>query len=370
MARLAVSYMALVPKMTILFYIALTILGSSLSAWANTITSVSGTVTHGSNITIAGTTFGSKGGTDANKPLIWADFETSINPTSLGVLTAWDFQRDLVRSAALPQYGTSGFNERFTYVGATQANYGQNAIHMIVTTLYMYGQRRYEGIGTNHKMVRIWSDGPGTIDVLSATANGGMIYDEGCIQAERFQHVTIPLNVWHTDEVLWRKPTVGSCGGVNSTGNGYFEFLQDGVRIQSLINNLAGLPSANYGIGGNGPGIILFDNFASPGGDGPPDGTNIYMDNLYMDNTWAHVIIGNASTLAASTQREIQIPTAWADGSITVQVNRGNFGASASAWLYVIDATNTPSGGFPITFGGGGGGDITPPAAPTNLRVQ
>lgn len=82
------------------------------------------------------------------------------------------------------------------------------------------------------------------------------------------------------------------------------------------------------------------------------------MDDFYLDDTWAHIIVGNASTLSACTQREAQIPSAWSDTSITITLNRGAFGASATAYLYVFDSTNSPSSGQSITFGdtGGGGG--------------
>jgi hypothetical protein len=83
-------------------------------------------------------------------------------------------------------------------------------------------------------------------------------------------------------------------------------------------------------------------------------------DNLYLDNTWSRVMIGNANTFAASTQREIQVPTAWANGSITVSFNPGRFTAGQTAYLYVIDSNNVVNAtGYSITIGGGGAG--TPP---------
>jgi hypothetical protein len=87
-----------------------------------------------------------------------------------------------------------------------------------------------------------------------------------------------------------------------------------------------------------------------------------WWDDLYVDDTWARVIVGDASTLAASTHREIQIPSAWATGEVTVAVNRGSFAADASAYLYVVDSTGAVnSSGYAITFGDEGV-DSTPSA--------
>ena len=42
-----------------------------------------------------------------------------------------------------------------------------------------------------------------------------------------------------------------------------------------------------------------------------------YWDDVYIDTTQARVEIGDAPTYAASRHREIQLPTAWSDSSIT-----------------------------------------------------
>ena len=352
----------LVLALILLSPLTLGLLLTASGAWANTITSVIGTVTHGNSITIAGTTFGTKGGSNANKPLLWADFESSINPTSLGVITAWNVTQNLTRSASAPQYGLSTNNVVGTF--------GTSSSFQIepaggVTTLYVYGKRRYSASSpsSNQKFFRIWNDNGG--DTVASTSNAGIILDENCIPSGRFQAVTFPVNAWNQDEFLWRQSTAGTCSGTTSSGNGYYEFIQNGVRKQSFINNFPTEISAVYGSPASN-GIRVIDNFTDIG---DINGTSVYMDDLYVDNTFARVMIGNASTFAASTTREVQIPTAWSTSTITVQVNRGSFGASASAWLYVIDSTNTPSAGFPITFGGGTS-DTTPPVAPVNLRIQ
>jgi hypothetical protein len=95
-------------------------------------------------------------------------------------------------------------------------------------------------------------------------------------------------------------------------------------------------------------------------------GANIYVDNVYIDTTFARVEIGDASTYAASTHREIQIPTLWSDGSVTVNVNRGTFPTGATAYVYLTDSNNVTSAGYPITIGAGS----SVPKSPSNVIAE
>lgn len=79
-----------------------------------------------------------------------------------------------------------------------------------------------------------------------------------------------------------------------------------------------------------------------------------WQDDIYVDNTRARVEIGNASTWAASTHREIQIPTAWATGEITVDLKTGSFAEDATVYVYVVDSDGVVNAsGELITLGGG-----------------
>lgn len=94
---------------------------------------------------------------------------------------------------------------------------------------------------------------------------------------------------------------------------------------------------------------------------------NIDIDDLYIDDSQARVEICKESTWATRTHCELQIPAAWSDAGIIAEVNRGYFGATDTAYVYVIDPTgDVNSHGFPVTFGAGGD---TAPAAPQNLQI-
>lgn len=90
-----------------------------------------------------------------------------------------------------------------------------------------------------------------------------------------------------------------------------------------------------------------------------------YYDDVYVDSTYARVILTNASTYESSTILELQPPTSWSDNNIIVTVNQGSLGQDA--YLYVFDTENNHNlVGYPITFG-----DLPPqPNAPANVRVR
>lgn len=77
-----------------------------------------------------------------------------------------------------------------------------------------------------------------------------------------------------------------------------------------------------------------------------------YFADVYLDYSRARVILGNAPTLAASTRREVQIPTAWSGSSITISANLGAFADGQQVYLYVVDSNgNVNAAGYPVVLG-------------------
>ena len=98
---------------------------------------------------------------------------------------------------------------------------------------------------------------------------------------------------------------------------------------------------------------------------------HVHFDDLYADNTWARVEVGNASTHNACTVREMQPPTAWSATSITIgDFNQGAFALDDPVYFYVTDSAGNTSPAYgPLYIEGEGGG---PPATITpvdTLRV-
>ena len=90
-----------------------------------------------------------------------------------------------------------------------------------------------------------------------------------------------------------------------------------------------------------------------------------FWSEIYIDSTQARVMIGNASTRSASDHREIQIPTAWEDNSITIDFKQGSFDPEDEFYLYVIDRNgNWSNGAGPYEIAGEGG---EPPSSVTPI---
>jgi hypothetical protein len=80
--------------------------------------------------------------------------------------------------------------------------------------------------------------------------------------------------------------------------------------------------------------------------------TYIYGDDSYVDTTLARVELGDAATWTGCKHREIQVPSAWSDNSISVTVNAGSFTSGQTAYLYVVDKDgNVNANGQPVVLG-------------------
>lgn len=90
----------------------------------------------------------------------------------------------------------------------------------------------------------------------------------------------------------------------------------------------------------------------------------MYIDDFFIENTYAHVEIGDAPTYAASRHREVQIPVSWSNNAVSVTLNRGSFPSFSGLYLYVFNAQGVPSPGYSL-----GGTQQATPTAPRNLRI-
>ena len=82
-------------------------------------------------------------------------------------------------------------------------------------------------------------------------------------------------------------------------------------------------------------------------------GDGWFYEDIYQDHTLARVMLGNASTYAACTSFEAQVPLSWSNTEIQIRANQGPLSNGATAWLYVIDSSNNVvnSSGYQVTVG-------------------
>ncbi len=101
----------------------------------------------------------------------------------------------------------------------------------------------------------------------------------------------------------------------------------------------------------------------------PPRRYTVRYDDVYVDKSWARVVLGNAPSYASCTVREPQVPTSWSANAITVNVNTGSFHPGDTAFLYVVTSTGATSNGYEVEIGG----DVVdpgPPGPPTDVVFQ
>ncbi len=352
---------------------------SSLQAFAQPqISGISGNLVHGSNITITGSGFGIK---NPAKPLYWADFETSINPTNLGQKTTWDWINPQMAfsNVQTPPNSTqsvrwnAGWNSNGA-CGSQNSDTGGVALLGEHNFMYIFVKRHYDfnwqAIPWNHKIFRFWRIGASNNSHTgyNGGANSGRSGAEYTGTDTDWHAESVPSNTWITQELIYKTSDINIENGVWK----YFRWcVGDPACTQSGGESGGGIPwkvmdrSDQRHRTDTWPNkynqFYLQDDISNE--SICRSGLWIYYDDIYMDSTWARVMIGNASTLAASTIREIQIPSSWSYDTITITLNRGAFTNFNNAYLYVIDAnSNINANGYPLCPGC--------PKAPSNLQVQ
>jgi hypothetical protein len=174
---------------------------------------------------------------------------------------------------------------------------------------------------------------------------------------DTFDHM-FTLNVWHSVQVEYAENS-----GIGQA-NGQMRIWIDG-KLRDQTTNLITNTSSDGAAENKRPYVIGFYDSWGPS-NAAVSNMYAYYSDIYVDNTWARVELGNANTYGGCTLREVQIPTAWNASSLTVQVNQGSFTDGQTAYLYVVNANGqVNASGFPVIVGGGS----SAPEAPTNLRI-
>ncbi|MEE8056778.1 MAG: hypothetical protein V3T17_02920 [Pseudomonadales bacterium] len=136
------------------------------------------------------------------------------------------------------------------------------------------------------------------------------------------------------------------------------------IRINgvALYNNISWSPCSSLQM--NELWKLGFDG----GGNNPPAIT-WWMDDIYVDSSFARVMLGNASSYSSSTQFEMQSLVSWSSSSIDITVNQGGFNSGATSYLYVIDSQEVVNQtGYPVVISSTVS-QASPPNPPANLTV-
>lgn len=330
------------------------------------VSGTSGNIQDGQTLTINGSGFGTK---STAAPQIWDNMETgSFN-------SSWETTTSLSINTTNQRHSNSTYNghHRFDSGGyavfrggnVSEKWYAQYWVRLDPNwewgTTYNYsGDDRHLA---NVKFFRLWN--PGSINENWVVASKNL--NNSCIALTEYVspvevnyfwstfHSDITDGNWHLLQFEFKE---NSALGV---GDGEFRLWFDGELKLEDLDIESREDFSEY----KRPFILGFYNSWGPNtglGETVSGNDNFYIDDAYIDGTFARVEIGNASTYDACTHREIQIPTSWSASSVEVTLNRGSFGENDTSYLYVTDSDGAVnSAGYEITWGEAGPTDTQDP---------
>jgi len=347
------------------------------------INSVSGNIINGGSATVTGLGFGIK---SPAAPILWENFE-------------WGFDGDFISTSPEHTY-TYSLNNGCPEIDTSQ-KYGQGTRSAFdelwesgdestefrpfyytfnpSTKIYLsYYGRWGHSAGTPSiygfwKTARLVGEGgvystPPSSGTTYFPSNGDHVYyfenGDGLQYGWKYDIGDMPKDVWHRLENYFVASTPGSADGLA-------QFWHNLVKQNLKANWDTGVMTRNAATTG---GIFRFNSGHMWVNAELNKHFYIWVDDLYIDNTQARVEIGNNAVWENCTKREIQIPTAWSDGSITFTANQGSFQAGNTVYLYIVDQNGEINiSGYPVVIGGSTpippSSDTTSPSAPTNLSA-
>jgi hypothetical protein len=338
-------------KMVIKLFTALLIMATPFYAWAApNVSSISGTVTHGQTIAISGSNFGahanfSNGGTWKGQTFLnrgFKDFED-------GQINSNQFSTDGAQNWSVDPTGNrtnSAYNGK-KYYGVSRL--GALSIYAETghTEWFASFWFKMDPGSSSGKPMRIWSGTQGNDVTLFAGGGDSLLRGTDGLVTE-WGGGNLVFGTWQRIDFYMRD--------VASNDRGVTTWI-NGSEAWSHVNESGHWPPS-YPYNDGGHTWDFGDLYDGPSGA-------YHFDDIYVSHTRARVEIGNASTWASSTHREIQIPKNWSSSSITIAVNVGSFATGTTAYLYVVDSSgNVNTQGYPIVIGGGGGSAPPPSTAP------
>ena len=334
-----------------------------LAQGAPLVTGVSGTLSSGAIVQIAGSGFGPK---SAAAPLRWDNFENGTNGAVIG--NGWSYTTGCnpkpchppIYSSAVTRAGSmrsiranfddggrtdcpdpEGCNWSSSFGVTANGSYTNPVSNLQLPVIYVDTWVHYAPATPEPRNVKL-------IRVHTNSYQPNLYFNIYCLtdidgarlgQDGGGTNVVLPSSPWRGSSFFkgnWRHIQMYLVQSSPGIADGTAIVTIDGVTSVNRVGNFMTRTDASQHwdtvwIGNYAGHNALYSCLASPGN------TYVYWDDAYVDTTRAHVEIGDADTYGACTHREIQIPTAWSSNSITIQANQGSFPSLANAYLYVVD---------------------------------
>lgn len=319
-------------------------LSGSLQA-APVIDSVNGSIVHGAQIVINGSNFGENA---SPTPLIWDDFE--IGTTNSILNTSPQMGNWLLSHSPDPVYSTtrsvSGNKSAFmAYNPGNQwssfvANPLPIADHFYQSFYFWFssygaGQIKLmqvhgnSGQGDFAPGFMFHTSSPGWWNNYISTVDGN--------NRESYQSISetdIPqAGKWHHYEMFLKR---SSAGGI---ADGIVMVKIDGI-VRYNQQNVVTRSNSAY----NWDEISFMHGITNAG-----ENIDAYVDDAYLNNTWARVELCESPRYADCQTKVVQPATSWLDGQISVKLVKGSFDNIDPLYLYVVDSNNVAnSNGYPF----------------------
>jgi hypothetical protein len=185
-----------------------------------------------------------------------------------------------------------------------------------------------------------WKDYGGLgIDRTAILNNGGTLYSPN-------NHLI--NNAWHQITLLVDQGTKG-----NADGKVVAYFSKPGssfITVQSATNvNIIGA-NEDYLNDVKIDNYIDINNQTIVASGATVSQPGIYIDDVYVDNSFQRVELCDGASKAVSSHCEMQIPSMWNDSGITAAVNRGTFPEGSQVYVVAYNAVNEAASFGPIAI--------------------
>lgn len=117
-----------------------------------------------------------------------------------------------------------------------------------------------------------------------------------------------------------------------NTANGSFAFSKDFVQRGSMSNIISRKTSKITSR------FLLMEGHTN--GNQEPQYADMFVDEVYAQNNWSRVELGNNATYSSATLRVPQRVTSWGNTSVTYECFKGAL-STGTVWEYVINDSNT-----------------------------
>lgn len=337
---------------------------------APSVTLVSGGTNNGDILTVSGSGFGTK---SRSKPWLYADFQNDNDPhDTLSFNTAWAQIQNRAYTSSNARWGTgasistwsnasSGTKPTTFRIPSYSTTYGTKLMFSYWVRSTVNYLANTGGTAENWKFgMRIWK-GPGatgypniTIASLSEGENEGsprVQMEDWTVTTGQDRNTMGGASAWGFPTSTWRMETFFiKLNSALSAADGTFIAKKNTSTARSNTTWRYNHTSRPDHI--TTPYIqhvIANANIPLP--------CDVWYSDIYSDDSWNHVVIGNASTYAACTQFEMQPYTGWTATSVTVARRNGT--NTGNQWLYVVDDNLDPNtNGYSL-------GAINPTTPPT-----